>query len=105
MQLNAAPQEDPPRTRTSIGSKIAAHLDVGTIVTAIIGFLMVTLIQSGVGKLDKLTDQVSQLNERMAAIVTRTEYQKETDGAQNVMINRHDERIQALEGLYSKRGR
>jgi K+-transporting ATPase A subunit len=87
----------------SIGSKIAAHLDVGTIVTAIIGFLMVTIIQSGVGKLDKLTDQVSQLNERMVAIVTRTEYQKETDSAQNVMLNRIEDRIMALEKLNASR--
>lgn len=95
------PLPDPP-ARASIGSTIAAHLDVGTIVTGIIGFLMVFLIQSGVNKLDKLTDQVGSLNEKMVSVITRAEYQERKDLAQDTRLDKHHDRLQHIEDALAR---
>lgn len=94
-----------PAARQGLASTIAAHLDVGTIVTAIIGFLMVLLIQSGVGKLDKMTEQISILNDKMVSVLVRTEYQDKRDAAQDLAVDRHDARINALERERTHAGR
>ena len=91
------PPEIPPAVRQGLGSTIAAHLDFGTIITGMIGFSMVFLIQSGVGKLDKMTEQISQLNEKMVSVLIRTEYQDKRDAVQDVHIERHDSRLDILE--------
>lgn len=93
---NAAPfQNDPPPR--SVAGAIAASIDAGTILTGVIGFLMVLLINMGIGKLDKLSDGVSQLNNKMAEVVTRGEYQDKKDAAQDDRFVRLGDRLQRLE--------
>ena len=94
---NAAHQSDlspPPR---SLAGTIAASLDAGTIVTGVLGFMMVLLINMGIGKLDKLSDGVAQLNNKMAEVVTRGEYQDKKDAAQDDRFVRVTDRVQRLE--------
>ena len=105
MPGSVSPLEPPNAPRASLASTIAAHLDVGTIVTAIIGFLMVLLIQSGVGKLDKMTEQISILNDKMVSVLVRTEYQDKRDAAQDLAVDRHDARINAIERERTHAGR
>ena len=105
MAGNLSPIEPSPPQRVSLASTIAAHLDVGTIVTGIIGFSMVMLIQSGVGKLDKMTEQIAQLNEKMVSVLVRTEYQDKRDAVQDLAIERHDIRLDAMEREKTPAGR
>lgn len=77
----------------TIAGTIAAHLDVGAVVTAVIGFLMAYLVNSAVGKLDKLTDGVASLNEKMAEVIVRWEYQEKKDSAQDDRIRQIEERL------------
>lgn len=99
-----SPVETPP-PRQGIASTIAAHLDVGTVVTGVIGFSMVMLIQSGVGKLDKMTEQITALNEKMVSVLIRTEYQDKRDAVQDLAIERHDIRLDAIERQKAPAGR
>jgi ubiquinone biosynthesis protein UbiJ len=93
----AAQQPDVPPPPRTIGGAIAASLDAGTIVTGILGFMMVLLINMGIGKLDKLSDGVAQLNNKMAEVVTRGEYQEKKDAVQDERLLRMSERIQHIE--------
>ena len=90
--LTSAPHEDPPNSR-SVGSKIAAHLDVGTIVIGVIGFLMIFVLNQGIMRLEKINDQVVIILEKMATMVTRNDYQEKSDEAQNKRLDRLEEAL------------
>lgn len=81
---------------------LAAHLDVGTIVTGVVGFSMVFMVNTGTQKLDKLTDQISQLNEKMAAVLARNEWQAKKDEEQDAKAAKQWEHILAIETQLAK---
>jgi uncharacterized membrane protein YhiD involved in acid resistance len=93
----------PEPARGTAASKLAAHLDIGTIVTGLIGFLMVMLINNGLGKLEKLTEQMATLSDRMTMVVTRNEFQEKIDAQQDDRLRRQSDRITELEKLIGAR--
>lgn len=102
LPMQAAPEipEKPPST-SSAASRIAAHLDVGTIVTGVIGFLLVMLVNRGIENLDSLTTEVGKLNLQVGVILEKGRIQERKDERQDERIDRHHERLQHLEEAVS----
>lgn len=87
----------PNSERTTVAGKIAAHLDVGTVVLAVVGFLMAFLLNSAVSKIDRLADGVASLNEKMVSVLLRWEYQEKRDAVQDEILMRQSEIMQRIE--------
>lgn len=96
---NAAPSHPP---SPNVGTKISAHLDVGTIVSGLIGFMLVFLVNLAVGKLDKLTDEMALLNTKMVAVITRSEWQEKKDAVQDERLAQIADAVQMMQQRISR---
>lgn len=74
-----------------------AKINIGNVIQSIMVAAMMFLMSTGVGKLDKLTEQISELNVRMAAIVERNAAQERMDNDQDKRLDAHNARILEME--------
>ncbi len=61
-------QNDEEQVTHRAAGRISAHLDVGTIVTGILGAVLSFLVHRGISNLDTLTAEVGKLNQQVAVI-------------------------------------
>lgn len=98
-QTNTEPKDDEQMNRAA--SRIAAHLDVGTLVTGAVGFVLVLLVNRGINNLDTLTGEVGKLNQQVAVILAKNEAQEKRDATQDSRLEKHREQLLELERIVS----